>query len=499
MPPASTFGRLNRVVPLAAGGLVILVISLLTAMAVLGGEFTRAIGAGVGVLFVVLAVNQPRIALWAWLLLAPIATRYGTVSLPVGLPDVTFSRVVIALIVTGLLLRRALRREPLRPLTPLDWAMLTLVGIMGVDLVLRGENFTSEALQDFDELIVPVMLFVTARHLLNRREDIRLATVMLLVVGCLLAAHGAYQFARFTGSAPEDYAPVERVGGARINENQLAEGRSIGPFLSPVEYGSVCAITFAAALIVVMRPFPGVPRSLGLVALVASAGGVLLSATRSAWLAPVVAALVIAALDRQRRVAILGSFAVLAVTVLALVLLILPRSDLFVSRAYSVSPISARTMMYRIGARLAVRQPIAGYGRGIPALLAARQEARAIGGPDAEIAAGQFHNTFLMMLVEWGVFGLATYLAILLLMISLGLTVRRLVGPDDLLFHFGGFYVAAVMLFVLQNLLVDTPAFQYLNGILFLFAGMLQAQRDRLTSTQNPSLIAAPRTAVARV
>jgi O-antigen ligase len=500
MPSASTSGRLGRFVQFAAALLVVLVIGNMTATAILQGEFKLLIGAGVGILFVVLGVTQPRIALWAWLLLAPVASRYGTVSLPVGLPDITFSRIVVGIVVTGLLLRRALLGEPLRPLKPLDWAMLIFVSIMGVDLVLRGENFLSEALQDFDELIVHVVLFITARHFLTRREDIRVATAMLLVVGCVLAAHGAYQFVRFTGwAAPEDYAPVERVAGARVNENQLAEGRSIGPFASPVEYGSVCAVSFAAALIVVMHQFPGLPRSLGLVALVASAAGVLLSATRSAWLAPVVAALVIATLDRQRRAAILVSFAALAATILAVVLLVLPRSDLFVARAYSATPISARAMMYRIGARLAVRKPIEGYGRGIPALLAARQEARDIGGPDAEIAAGQFHNTFLMTLVEWGIFGLVTYVTILLLMVHLGLAVRRLAGDDDLLFHFGGFYVAAIALFVVQNLLVDTPAFQYLNGMLFMFAGMLQAQRDQLAhSGETDRVISAPRTAVAR-
>jgi len=104
-----------------------------------------------------------------------------------------------------------------------------------------------------------------------------------------------------------------------------------------------------------------------------------------------------------------------------------------------------------------------------------------------------------MTLVEWGIFGLVTYVTILLLMVHLGLAVRRLAGDDDLLFHFGGFYVAAIALFVVQNLLVDTPAFQYLNGMLFMFAGMLQAQRDQLVhSGETDRVIAAPRTAVAR-
>ena len=108
MPSASTSGRLGRFVQFAAALLVVLLIGNMTATAILQGEFKLLIGAGVGTLFVVLGVTQPRIALWAWLLLAPVASQYGTVSLPVGLPDITFSRIVVGIVVTGLLLRRAL-------------------------------------------------------------------------------------------------------------------------------------------------------------------------------------------------------------------------------------------------------------------------------------------------------------------------------------------------------------------------------------------------------
>jgi O-antigen ligase len=487
----------QRVTPIIRSLPVPLAIGTATAYAVLDGRTTHVLAGAVGAAFLALSLAHPRVALWTWLLFAPFADRYASLSLPVGLPDITFSRVVIAVVLVALLLRRVFLGETMRRLRPVEWAMGALVAIMGIDLFWRSDRLLPEALQNFDELGIPILLFVTARHFLTRRDDVKRVIYGLLFVGCSLAAHGVYQFWRFTGPlTPETFAVVERVGGARVNENFIAGGRAVGPFASPAEYGSVSAIVVAAAFVMLLRRFAGVPRALVVIALAASAAAVVLSATRSAWLAPAVAVAIVAALDRHRRIAILTSFAATLALVLAIVLLVIPRSDIFVDRAVSVEPIYARTMMYRIGVRLAARQLIVGYGRGEPTLRAAAREADALGGADAEIAAGQFHNTFLMTLVEWGVLGLASYVAVIALILRLAFSVRRLARNEDLLFHFTNFYVAAVMIFVLQNMLVDTPSFLYLNGLVFFLAGVLQAQYDRLVIDQQP-FIAAPLTAAA--
>jgi O-antigen ligase len=447
----------------------------------------------VGVVFVALVFAQPRLGLWAWLLFSPLALKYATVSLPVGLPDVTLGRVVVALVTVVFALRVVLFGERLKPLRALDWAILVLSGIMVLDLLGRAENLTSEALQNFDEMGIPVLLYVAARHLLTRASDLKWATYAVIVVGLSLAAHGAYQFARFSAPTPSmPVIEVVRVDGARVNEDFLSEGRSLGPFGSPVEFGSVAAICFTAAFVLALRRFHGISRTLGWVALAPCAVAVVLSATRAAWLGPIVGVLVVAALDRQRRPTIMLSLGVAVALAIAIVMVVLPRSEIFRERAFSIEPIYARTLMYRIGFTLAAREPLTGCGRGAPALRAAGAEADAMGGSDAEIAAGQFHNTFLMTLVEWGVAGLAAYIAVLVCLLGTALAVRRQC-PDDqsFAFHAAGFYVAALAIFVLQNVFVDTPSFLYLNGLMFLFAGILQAARDRHDAEARPHAMAA--------
>src|SRR4029079_10203363 len=106
-------------------------------------------------------------------------------------------------------------------------------------------------------------------------------------------------------------------------------------------------------------------------------------------------------------------------------------------------------------------------------------ELSAAGDPDADLAAGQFHNVFLMTLVEWGVVAVAAYVAILVLIVKAALRLRRrLNDPHDPAYQFTGLVIAATVVYVMQGLLVDIPPFQYLNGIFFVLAGLLFAQLD---------------------
>jgi O-antigen ligase len=135
--------------------------------------------------------------------------------------------------------------------------------------------------------------------------------------------------------------------------------------------------------------------------------------------------------------------------------------------------------MYNIGLRIAVRKPLTGYGRGAPSRIAARRELYSLGTPDAELAAGQFHNIFMMTLVEWGVFALAAYVALLVLLLRGAIELRRRLAHEaGLVYHFAGLFLAAGLVFIVQGMFVDLTAFLYLNGLFFFLAGVTFAHLD---------------------
>lgn len=432
-----------------------------------------------GALFVVFAIAHPKTALLLWLLAAPAGNTYATVDLPGGIPDLTFGRVAVGIVTVALLLRVILKGRPLKPFGALELAMIVLIGAMTADLM-RSANPSSDFMQALDGPITPVLFFLAARNFCGRRVDLKQAVAILVLVGCYLALHGGYQFAMYGRPNPtgEDVSLDVRDGGQRVNESHLGEGRAVGPFGSAVEYGSVAGIAFLGALFLALYHRGRPLRAASIVALPLIGAAVVMSSTRSAWLGAYLATLLMAALDRRRKF-LLASIAAATVAGVVAAMFVLPASSSLEERASSLEPVRARLIMWELGLRIAVRRPVTGYGHGAPSRIAARKELMAIGSPDAEFAAGQFHNTFLMALVELGVVGLAAYIAILVLIVRAAMQLRRRLARDrDLAFHFAGLVLGTFVVFATQMMFIDTPPMLYLNGLCFLFAGLMFAQID---------------------
>ena len=278
--------------------------------------------------------------------------------------------------------------------------------------------------------------------------------------------------------APESLARVE--GEQRTNESHLERGRAVGPFVNAVEFGSVTAMAFAAALILALHG-DSWARSVPAALTVPIAVAVVLSLTRSVWLAGYLAVLALAWSDRRRRVVLLTTTAALTL-VAGLAFVALPAASTLRERAVSAEPVSGRLLMYEVGAELALERPLTGYGSGAPSRQAARRKLLARGGVDAELAPGQFHDIFLTTLVEWGLPGLVATVAILVLFVRGALSLRQQ-APENLgARRFADLFLFATVVYLVQCLLVDTPPFLYLNGLYFFLAGVVFAQLDALSA-----------------
>jgi len=461
-----------------------LAIAVIGTAAVLTDTWLYVPAAVAGVLFAAIALARPRTAMLVWLAFAPLASRYGTVNLPGGIPDITFSRATIVLVGVALLLRTRIQRVRILPLTAVEIAMGVLLFVLGADLLMRGSNVASEGLQRFDERIVPVLLFLVARTLYTRAGDVRRVSWILILVGLSLFGHGAYQYVRSGGGpritdAPESLARAE--GGERTNESHLERGRAVGPFDNAVEYGGIVAMAFGAALVFALHG-SFATRGLAAMLLVPLGAAVVISMTRSVWIAAYVAVPLIGWLDRPRRALVLSATAAVTVAGLAAVMF-LPAAASLRERAVSAEPVSGRVLMYEIGAELVLERPFTGYGSGGPSRRAARRKLMASGSAAADLAPGQFHNTFLMTVVEWGLPGLLALVAILALFIRAGVALRRQTGDDDDERRFADIFLFATVVYVLQCLLVDTPPFLYLNDVYFFLAGIVFAQLDARSKT----------------
>jgi O-antigen ligase len=459
------------------------VIGLAVAITVATDTWIPLLAATCGIAFIAFGLAHPRPTLLVWLLFAPVLNVYARVALPVGLPDIIFGRVAIGLISVALAVRMVLQGRRLAAFGAVEVAMLAQLSIMALDLFTRSGNPASDGLQNFDERVTPVLLFLAARNLCIRRRDLADSLCLVAVLGCYLAVHGGYQYVVASTPAAKAAAADLTIheGGMRVNESHLAEGRAVGPFTSAVEYGSVTAITFLAALFLFLYGKEPILRLLSAAALPLTGAGVIMSSTRSAWIGGFAAVLLMAMLDRRRRAVLLTGIAVVTVVGLVAAAVALPSetSNSLEDRALSMDPVKSRLVMYDVGFRIALRHPLIGYGRGAPSRIAARQEMFAQLSPNAELAPGQFHNVFLMSLVEWGVPGVLAYIAVLAFLVRAALQLRRqLATEQDFRYHFASLFLGATIIFVVQGLLTDTPPFLYLNGVYFFLAGLLCAQLD---------------------
>jgi O-antigen ligase len=427
-----------------------------------------------GIVYVAVTLAHPRWGLLLWLLLAPVANTYANVSLPVGIPDITFGRVAVLVITLTLLLQMRLMGRRLAQWGGVELAMLAVLIIVAIDEFVRGSNQMSEMLKHFDARVAPFLLFLAARNLCVFREDLKYVGYILAVVGCYLAFHGTFQY--FTYS-PDDLA---RLDPSLIEQmGHQAGGRAVGPFLNSVEFGAVVAVAFVSTLVLVLHGSSGITRWALIAALAPLAAGVILSATRAVWLGWYLSLLIMALFSRKGRSTLL--FSVAGATILAAALsLALSEASFLKQRTVEAGGVTSRLTMYRIAARLALRQPLVGYGNGTGSRVAARNESRAMGGLDADFAAGEFHNVYLMTLIEWGIGGLIAWLAVHVFLIKPALELRRLTDEATLAHHFAGFFIAATVIYMVQGLFADIPPFLYLTGIYYFLGGLLHAQLDAM-------------------
>jgi O-antigen ligase len=187
-------------------------------------------------------------------------------------------------------------------------------------------------------------------------------------------------------------------------------------------------------------------------------------------------------LDRPRRALVLSATAAITVVRLRGVLF-LPAASSLRERAVSVEPVSGRLLMYEIGAELALERPLTGYGSGGPSRRARAPQADGRGGAGADLAPGQFHDTFLMTASSGGFPACWRSVAILGLFIRAGFALRRQTGDATMNAASPMCSCSRPWSTWMQCLLVDTPPFLYLNGVYFFLAGVVFAQLDARAGT----------------
>lgn len=381
-------------------------------------------------------------------------------------PDVAFyeiDRVAFALLVAGVVGRAAMLRRRLLVWERATWPMvgLTLLALAGV----AGRPFDHETWSLLaSKLIVPFSLFHIASLVFTSEKRFRQFEWFSLIV----LAYLCFTAIAFLVGARELIFPQfildESLG--------FHADRARGPLLQAVANGVSLNLLGILAVHAYRR---GSVRGIKMILLLASVPiAILATMTRAVWLsfAGTVVALIFMSKCKTSRALCVGLMALVGLS-LAVVLGSTELGGTLSERLEERGPVDYRAAVYAGGWEMFLERPLIGWGfHEMPAELP-----RHVSGYKERVLYP--HNTYLELLVEHGIIGLALYLWLMWELWRLG---RGAIPAGENNGFLGVYFhrLWPILLIVYwANAAMVVMSYQFVNGLLFTMAGMLAAQRRR--------------------
>lgn len=425
----------------------------------------------------------PRERLGRWVLEAFLRPLHLLISAPVLLflvaltamllrhPDVQFyeiDRVAFCLLVVGVVARGVVLRQRLLVLERASWPMmaLTLLALFSV----AGRPFDHETWSLVaSKLIVPFALFHLAGMVFTSESRFRQFELFSVIV----LAYLSFTAIAFLVGARELIFP------RFILDESLGfhADRARGPLLQAVANGVSLNLLGLLALHAYRR---GSARGAKVTVLLCSIPvAILATMTRAVWLsfAGSVLALIFLSKNRAlRRASVLA--VVVAAAGLAIVVTTTELGGALSDRLEERGPVDFRQAMYAGGWAMFQERPWTGWGfHQMPAELP-----RFVSGYNEKVLYP--HNTYLELLVEHGVLGLALYAWLMWELWRLGRGRIPEHEKDGFLDnHFHRMWPILLAVYWV-NAAVVVMSYQFVNGLLFTLGGMLAAQRRRAEAEQ---------------
>jgi O-antigen ligase len=376
----------------------------------------------------------------------------------------SYDRFAFVLLIFVVLLRLWTMRIPIPIAGPLIWPMSALLLLALYDALSQPYNPETWSVLAA-KWLVPLGLYVLAGHIFDDARSRRQFEVFALLVLGYLCVIAVLFMAGATDFIFPRYILDEGLG--------IHADRARGPFLQAVANGLALNMLGLIALDSFRRHrLPKLPAILLLAALPLA---IIATKTRAVWLSFAGSILWLMFFSPSR---------CLRRTCLCLVLggglgliAVLSLGDSHTSlkdRLEESSPVAFRMAVYQAGWEMFLQKPISGWGS------LAMQTELTSRISDFHQEQFYFHNTYLEILVQYGIIGLALYAWAVIGLFRLG---RRRPGthspvgifPDA---QFRSLWPLIVVVYLVNASFV-VMNYQFVNGLLFTIAGMLAAQNRR--------------------
>ncbi len=383
-------------------------------------------------------------------------------------PDFNFhsiDRLAFGLLILVVLLRACLLRRPLEFRAPVTWPMLALLLLAFYGVVSQPNDTETWSLFGAKWLI-PFTLYQLAAYIFNDAQSLRRFETFSLIVLAYLSLTAIFFMIDAKQFIFPRYILDEGLG--------YHADRARGPFLQAVANGVALNLLGLVALNSFRRR-----RLRGLLALlflIALPLAIVATKTRAVWLSFALSILALLFFSPSRRLrraclclALAGSMALAAIITFA------DRNTSLSDRLEERGPVMFRMAVYQAGWEMFLEKPLAGWG----ATDMQTELSKRIS--DFHQQQFFFHNTYLEIVVQYGLVGLLLYLWIVVDLFKLGRRSNRPSSPTDGSFldqEFRSLWPLLLAVYLLNGTFV-VMNYQFVNGFLFTVAGLLAAQNRR--------------------
>lgn len=382
---------------------------------------------------------------------------------PPDLKSFPIDRIALALLLGCVALRVCARVEAVRTY-PATWPLLLLtllaiVGFWGAPFQLQSWSLLAA------KWIVPLLLFHISGVVFKTESNLHKLELFSLGVLLYLSIISIFFLFGFESLIFPKYILDPSIG--------IHVDRARGPFLQAVANGVCLNILGLVALNSFCR---GSLLSLGMVFFTTVPLALLATKTRAVWISAAFSIVALVVFCRNRKI----QRAAIAMSVLATLGLLVfflqsVNSRDFAERLRDQSPVDFRGEIYSAGWQMFNQKPLLGWGDDESVQ---GEMSRRVSNFHPEYFV--FHNTFLELAVQRGIVGLGLYgwLIVCLFRVASG---RR--KDESARFLDAGF--RSIWPVILGVYLINASAvvmnYQFVNGLLFTFAGILAAQRSALS------------------
>jgi O-antigen ligase len=217
-------------------------------------------------------------------------------------------------------------------------------------------------------------------------------------------------------------------------------------------------------------------RRLAILAIVVGLPGLAATKTRGPILATLLTAAVCVLLSSRFRLVGAGVIALIGL-VIVFFLPQIKSSSVYQNRIDQKQNVEIRLVLQTISLRLAERKPVLGWGYDSFDRIKFEVPVTSSSIPLATALKFTSHDTFLTMLVEYGVVGLALFIAPWAFVLRRGLRAARAASPDRW-FYIAG--ISAVAVIGLTATTLDYRFFSFVPALAWLFLGLIRRGSEQL-------------------